>query len=394
VKVVVLGAGIFGVTGASELRRRGHDVTLVDQPGQAPRHSLGAGDSPRSSRLAHPGPLPHPLAASTDISKVVRLEYGGDELYTEMAERSLAGWRQWGPLYHETGVLFLRQSPMAIGTFEDDSFSLLRRRGHAVERLNAAQISARFPAWRGHVDGTFNPEGGFVESGKVVAALLKDLPVVAGSLQSLDEGDGRVRGVVLADGTRLPADVVVAALGSWTPHALPWLASSFRSSGMPVFHLAPPVPSLFTADRFPVFGADISATGWYGFPLHEGVVKLANHGPGRVLHPSSEARVVSDEEIARMRQFVAATFPDLAGAPLAHTRVCVYCDTWDGHFWIAPDPDRAGLVLATGGSGHAFKFAPLLGGLIADAVDGKVHPRFRWRPEARPPKSDEAARHQ
>lgn len=71
-------------------------------------------------------------------------------------------------------------------------------------------------------------------------------------------------------------------------------------------------------------------------------------------------------------------------------------DTWGGHLWIAADPERPGLVLATGGSGHAFKFAPLLGDWIADAVEGGPNPllaKFRWRPEARPPRSQEAARY-
>jgi glycine/D-amino acid oxidase-like deaminating enzyme len=362
----VYGAGIFGVTAALELRRRGHDVILID-------------------RFSEGGPLPHPLAASTDISKAVRLEYGADELYTEMGERALDGWRRWnrdlGPLYHETGVLFLRKSSMAAGTFEGDSYDLLTRRGHHPERLNSAQISARFPAWRGHVDGTFNPAGGFVESGRVVERLLQA---------------AQAEGVSLQAGTleTLGGEPAVVAVGSWTPHVLPSTAGWFRSSGMPVFHLRPEDPSLFTADRFPVFGADISSTGWYGFPLHEGVVKIANHGVGRQLHPSSPERAVTAGEIAALRAFLDETFPALAQAPLAHTRVCVYCDTWDGHFWIAPDPDRPHLVLATGGSGHAFKFAPLLGGLIADAVERVVHPRFRWRPEVRPPRSDEAARHQ
>ena len=93
-RVAVAGAGIFGVTAAIELRRRGHAVRLID-----------------------PGPLPHPLAASTDISKVVRLEYGPDEAYTALAEESLQGWRRWnrelgGELFHETGVLFLRRTPL------------------------------------------------------------------------------------------------------------------------------------------------------------------------------------------------------------------------------------------------------------------------------------------
>ena len=65
-------------------------------------------------------------------------------------------------------------------------------------------------------------------------------------------------------------------------------------------------------------------------------------------------------------------------------RGCAYCDTHDGHFWIARDPEREGLVVAAGDSGHGFKFAPVLGEVIADAVEGKDNPlldKFRWRPE-------------
>jgi glycine/D-amino acid oxidase-like deaminating enzyme len=175
---------------------------------------------------------------------------------------------------------------------------------------------------------------------------------------------------------------------------VPEIAESFRTVGQPVFHLAPSDPSLFDATRFPVFDADIARTGWYGFPLGEGgVVKVANHGPGRAMPPDSLARVVSREEEDRMRAFVGDAVPALASARLAFTRICVYCDTHDEHFWIAPDPDRAGLVVAAGGSGHGFKFAPLLGAWIADAVEGNVVPKFRWRPEVRRRWGEEASRH-
>ena len=72
-KVIVVGAGINGVTAAIELKKRGHKVILVD-----------------------PGPLPHPMAASTDISKAVRAAYGPDEDYTALAERSIELWRDCG----------------------------------------------------------------------------------------------------------------------------------------------------------------------------------------------------------------------------------------------------------------------------------------------------------
>ncbi|HAA94228.1 MAG TPA: sarcosine oxidase, partial [Dehalococcoidia bacterium] len=61
---------------------------------------------------------------------------------------------------------------------------------------------------------------------------------------------------------------------------------------------------------------------------------------------------------------------------------CLYSDTWDGDFWIDRDPEREGLMVATGGSGHAFKFTPVLGGLVADALEGIENPyskRFAWR---------------
>ena len=84
----------------------------------------------------------------------------------------------------------------------------------------------------------------------------------------------------------------------------------------------------------------------------------------------------------KVRAFLADTFPALATAPLVYTRRCLYCDTIDEHFWIDRHPERPGLVVAAGGSGHAFKFGPLLGVLIANAVEGVADVRllkFRWR---------------
>src|SRR5437868_15047781 len=91
--VLVVGAGIFGITTALEMKARGYHVAVLD-----------------------PGPLPHPLAASTDISKVVRMEYGADDTYMEMAEQAYDGWLQWNAelgetLFHNVGVLVLTRTP-------------------------------------------------------------------------------------------------------------------------------------------------------------------------------------------------------------------------------------------------------------------------------------------
>ncbi|MBA3396744.1 MAG: FAD-dependent oxidoreductase [Deltaproteobacteria bacterium] len=185
-RAIVVGSGVFGLTAALEFRARGHLVTLCD-----------------------PGPVPHPLAESTDISKIVRLDYGADADYAALGEVALGGWRR-------------------------------------------------------------------------------------------------------------------------------------RNADAPLFH----------------------GTG----------VAVANDAE----------RVTTDAQERALRAFVDASLPALADAPIVHRRLCVYGDTADGHFWIARHPTRENLVVATGGSGHGFKFAPALGALIADIALGEPHPlaaKFRWRPE-------------
>ena len=381
--VVVAGGGVFGLTTALALRARRLAVTVVD-----------------------PGPIPHPLAESTDISKAVRIDYGADEDFTALGERGLDGWRRWNaagprPLFHETGVTFLARAPLQPGGFEYESHALLVRRGHAVERLDAAAIARRFPAYRPgvYVDGYYNPVGGWAEAAAVVARLADQaraagVEVRTGTVERVED-----RGVIV-DGGALAADHVVLCAGSWVPVIVPELAGVLRAVGQPVFHLRPADPTLFAAARFPVFGADITRTGYYGFPADaDGIVKIANHGIGIALAAgavASERAVTAAQETA-MRAMVAESFPALAGAPIVGRRICVYCDTADGDFWIARHPERPHVTVATGGSGHAFKFAPVLGELIAAIALGEPHPlahRFRWRPEHAPARATEAARHQ
>jgi glycine/D-amino acid oxidase-like deaminating enzyme len=406
-KVIVVGAGINGVTAAIELRKRGHDVVLVDA-----------------------GPLPHPLAASTDISKAVRTAYGADEDYTALAERSIRRWRQWNEefgtkLYHEVGVMFVRHREMKPGDFEYESLKLLERRGLKVARMDTPQLWNRFPAWNPELypDGILEIEAGYAESGRTVATLIESAKGAGVEVRegckfvALDEVSGRITAVILSEVeesrgeglkiisrapstslgvTRVTGDVVVMAVGAWTPYLLPFTKKFFRATGQPVFHLKPAEPHLFAPERFPVFGADITTTGYYGFPTNrDGVVKIANHGAGREMSPDSPRRVVTADDEKKLRGFLASIFPSLADAPIVYTRVCMYCDTHDGHFWIARDPEREGLVVAAGDSGHGFKFAPVMGEIIADAVEGIENPllkKFRWRPEVRAGSGTDAAR--
>lgn len=383
--IVIVGAGVFGATAAIALRRRGWRVSLVD-----------------------PGPLPRDTAASTDISKVARMDYGADKLYTALGESALSGWDEWNarwgePLYHEDGFLLLSRAelrpavgesrdvgPGYVADFERDSFELLRERGHRLERVTPAVLKERYPAWAGgpYVDGYFNARGGWVESGRVVARLIDEARSLGVNLHEgvsfgrLIEQGSATTGVVSTDGAEFRADRVLVAAGAWTPTLLPHLGEVMWATGQPVLHFQAPAPDRYRPPRFPVWAADISRTGWYGFPaLPDGRLKIANHGAGRRVHPDAPRPVLPGEE-ARFREFLAESLPGLADAPIVGRRLCLYCDTADGDFWIDQDPEREGLVVAAGGSGHAFKFAPVLGDIIADVVERRPNDsaaRFAWR---------------
>jgi glycine/D-amino acid oxidase-like deaminating enzyme len=366
--VLVIGAGIFGITAALELQKRGARVTVLD-----------------------PGPVPHPDASSTDISKLIRMDYGADATYTALMEQALVEWRALNaelpePLFHETGIAVLTAEPMRAGTFEGDSFALLTSRGHALERLGDA--SARFSAWAPgrYRAGYFNPAGGWAESGRVVQALVEKarrdgVTIHEGVAVRPLEGDGPVTGAIGLDGTVWSADTTLVAAGAHTPVLVPELADRIVPIAQNVFHFVPPDPAAFTPPAFVPWAADIGTTGWYGFPFHAGVVKVANHGPGRRVDPAAP-RVAEASAVARFSDFFTGALPALAGATPSYSRACLYSDSFDGDFFIDRHPDRAGLAVSSGGSGHGFKFAPLLGRFAADAVERAPSPlaaRFRWR---------------
>jgi hypothetical protein len=209
--VAIVGAGIFGVTAARALLARGYHVTLLD-----------------------PGPIPHPLAASTDISKAIRMDYGSDLEYTRLMEQALEGWRRWNrdwpePLYHECGVTYLSRAPMAPGGFEYESYQLLTTRGHQLDLLDSDEIRRRFPAWNAdrYPSGYFNPHAGYAESGRVVARLLELAESEGARFKAgrvfarLVERGSRVAGLVTTEGETIEADIPVAVPRSIFPPCRP-----------------------------------------------------------------------------------------------------------------------------------------------------------------------------
>ena len=209
--VIIAGAGMFGLTASLELHRRGYSIIVVD-----------------------PGPVPHPLASSNDISRMIRMDYGNDTLYMDLADKAMQGWRDWNQrwgveLFHQAGILVVTGRAMAPGSFEYDSFALLSERGHKPQRLDSGRLAQRFTQWNPekYVDGYYNPQAGWAEAGNVVARLAEEAGACGVDLRTgtevacLLEDGSRVVGVATTDGGEQRADVVIVTTGVWTPTLLP-----------------------------------------------------------------------------------------------------------------------------------------------------------------------------
>ncbi len=279
-RAVIVGSGIFGTTAALELRRRGWQVTLLDQ-----------------------GAIPHPKATSNDLNRVIRADYGADDFFVDLGLEAIARWREWNetwdePPYHEDGFLLLSPGELAPGGYEGDSYDRLITRGVPLETLTPSEVRARFPAWNpgDYTAAYFNPRAGWVESDRVLRTLLARARADGVSLlphtgiSGLLEASGRVTGVKTARGEGVEGDVVVIAAGPWTPRLLPWLSDVMWPSGQPILYLLPGDPEAWRPPRFTPWCADIARSGWYGISaLPDDRVKVAHHGEGQRVDPAASS---------------------------------------------------------------------------------------------------------
>jgi glycine/D-amino acid oxidase-like deaminating enzyme len=370
-RVVVVGAGVFGSWTALWLLRRGASVTLVDQYG--------------------PG---NALSSSGDESRVSRSAHGPDEHYPRWQRRSLEQWRELDPsLVVPAGVTWFAGADDA---FEAASLDVLGRLRIPAERLEAAEAARRWPqismdgvAWVLH-----EREAAAILARRAVAVVARTFVAEGGELQigraSLDQD-----GVVLeVDGSTPAFDAVVFAAGPWLPRLLGSSVIELAVTRQEVMYFAtPPGDDRFDAGNQPIwveYGAAI-----YGLPSieHRGF-KVAPDDPGPIVDPDTQDRRLTDERVAAARAYLARRFPDLADRPIAEGRVCQYETTPDTHFIIdrLPSPAMRNAWVVGGGSGHGFKHGPVVGeyvsGLVTGQSVGDLAPpddRFALRPRVAGP---------
>ena len=356
---IVIGLGGMGSATAYHLARRGQRVLGLEQ--FDPLHARGS---------------------SHGHSRIIRLAYHEHPDYVPLLRRS---YELWHDLEHEAGERLLVPTGSLEGGPEDGA--TFRGALHAaqlhdipVEVLDAGELRRRYPAYAGFGDDTrvvWQADGGFLLAERTIAAHHAGARAAGADLRfrtAVSEWtatpDGGVR-VITAAGVA-EADRLVICAGPWTRA----LVAPLRHHAIPerqvVAWLDPIRPDLFEPERFPVFLVDVEEGSYYGFPTWEGRgFKLGRyHHLREPIDPDSPDRSTTPNDERVLRAFAERYFPHGAGATRA-LETCIFTNTPDEHFVLDRLPESPQVSVAAACSGHGYKFASVVGEVMADlAIDG------------------------
>jgi glycine/D-amino acid oxidase-like deaminating enzyme len=319
--------------------------------------------------------------------------YGADELYTRLAMRSLARWKELlaetmgsPALFHKTGVLWLGSKDYAR---LNEMTAVLTRYKVPFESLSSSAIAQRHPQFSSDdlESGILETESGVLMGRRAVAAVVErglsvGLEYRQAQVTPPHEADARsskLGAISTSDGGRISAGQFVFACGAWLGKIFPEIlgACIFPSRQEVFFFGVPPGDNQFSAPSLPTWL--IQADEVYGMPdLESRGFKIAFDSHGQRVDPDIQTRVVSPESIEHVRAYVAKRFPALANAPIVETRVCQYENTSSGDFLIDRHPKMNNVWFAGGGSGHGFKHGPAIGEYVAQQIldGGPAESRF------------------
>lgn len=369
---VVIGAGVFGAWTAYCLCRSGFRVALVDAYG------------PANSR-----------ASSGGETRVIRMGYGPDELYTRWSQRSLLAWKELAEtthqqLFYRTGVLWISDGS---DLYTRQLPETLRRSGLNYRELTGADIRHDYPqlVFEEARRGVLEPDSGVLMAREAVQILVGEsirLGVVYdGTSVGAPAGGRNLDAVATRAGGSISAAAFIFSCGPWLPKLFPsLLGERIRPTRQEVFFLGVPAGDhAFDASQMPVWLHHTHPSRPYALPdiRHRGFkIAFDRHGPK--FDPDSGSRVVSQESILELRAYLKQSIPALADAPIVESRVCQYENTSSGDFLIDRHPDFENVWLVGGGSGHGFKHGPAVGEYVTGVLLGRVaaEPRFLLRSKA------------
>jgi sarcosine oxidase len=365
--VIIIGLGAMGSAAAAQLAQRGQRVLGLDQ-----------------------FDFLHDRGSSHGASRVIRLAYFEHPSYVPLLLRAYELWTQ---LEQDTDRSLLSMTGgLMIGRPDSDvvSGSLRSARAHGLphEILDAAEIRRRFPPLTPADDDValYETRAGVLRAEECVEALQQKAIADGADLRSNErvlewQAESGDEGVVV----RTESETFQARHLVLTPG--PWASSMFDLPGLPLtverqvlFWFAPVGGvSAFSPTQFPIYIWDVGGrTQFYGFPSMPGPpfgVKVAffRSGDEKPVAPDAVDRTVNPSEVEGMRAALLNRLPALASGALVQTVTCLYTLTPDHHFVVGCHPAHPQVTIASPCSGHGFKFATVIGEIIADlAIDGET----------------------
>lgn len=406
--ILIVGSGVFGLSTALALSKRpsfaNTTITVLD-------------------RL----PFPAHDASSVDSSRIIRADYA-DPAYAALASKAQSVWCQTGPSqlggegrYTESGLVLVADSGSGGEYYVRESYSnvvaLNKRNGvpaSLVEELPSKEAIAKTVGTGGGSGdwGYINRGSGWANAEAGVKWLRAQVDATkrvtfktaeVSSLLYSSSGD-RITGVRLKDDTILGADLTILATGAWTPSLID-LRGRAQATGQAIGYI-----SLTDEEQERLGGMPTLlniGTGMFIIPPRNNVLKVARHGygytnPVTIPNPSpakQEEQITVSlpatthnhpglslplEAQSAMKQALQSMLPTLPPRPFKDTKICWYTDTPTADFIITYHPSyNRSLFLATGGSGHGYKFLPVIGNCISDCIEDKCPAEFqekwRWR---------------
>jgi sarcosine oxidase len=357
--IIVLGLGAMGSATAQHLAQRGHAVLGFDQ--FTPPHTHGS---------------------SHGETRIIRQAYWEDWRYVPLLLRA---WELWRQLEADTGQSLLQLTGgLMIGR---PNSALVQRSTLSAEKFNLpheilsrAEVQRRHPAFHLREDmvalweenaGYLNPEACVQQQLDQAARHGADLhcnePVTAWEAHP----SGGV--TVTTPQGQYSADHLVITAGPWAGEVLAALNLPLTVLRQVVYWFEPQAHAEYF-DRLPIYiyDSEDNQPEMYGFPSAPGSlgVKVALHGAPLVCTPATVDRSVHADEEQAMRRRLATTMPLLNGR-LLRAETCLYTMTPDKHFLIDRHPHHPQVSIAAGFSGHGFKFANVMGEILANMATGQ-----------------------
>jgi sarcosine oxidase len=355
--VIVVGLGAMGSAAAYSLAVRGLRVLGVDRHQPPHRHGSHHGES-----------------------RIIRKAYYEHPAYVPLLERAFAAWRELEERAHATLVRRTGGLMMGAPTGELVPGVLESARAHHLphEVLSSDALAARYPQFR--VDpsmiAVWEEDAGILYPEACVRAFLEGARAAKAELrygEAAQEWTCGPEGVrVRTARDRYSSGALVLTAGAGMGELVAELRSHLRVERQVVAHFAPASdPAALALGRFPIFCLEEPGGAfYYGVPDLGTGCKIARHHGGAIGQPADLSRQATDADIADIRDFMDRRLPQANGA-LNASDVCLYTNTPDFHFLVDRHPRHDEVILASVCSGHGFKFASVVGEIIAELVQGK-----------------------